>query len=191
MNIPLFDHVSGLLELEMPERETMDQYLDAILPKVRPFSEDVREKAYFVDIRWKEIREGDQFHESVLHIFRPDGGEYMLSVDGNIQKGVWRQLANYNTFILEMGGKSELFDLVFLNGLFMILKKHGDQVRKGNRKYFMLANEQIANGPNGALEWRDLMEILFNLYRENNSPWRIVIAILLILGAFMMYSLWK
>lgn len=190
MNIPLLDNASGLFKLDLPEKETMDQYLDFILPKVRQYSEDVRERPYFEDVRWKEVREGDTFHESVLHILRP-GGEYLLTVDGNIQKGGWKQLGDYNTIILEIGAKSELFDLVFLNGVFLILKKHGDQVRKGNRKYFVLANEQVTWGPNGPLEWRDLMELLYNTYRENNNPFTMIVAVILILGAILIYSLWK
>ena len=74
MNIPLLDNASGLFSLDLPERETMDQYLDFILPKVRQYSEDVRERPYFEDVRWKEVREGDTFHESVLHILRQEYG---------------------------------------------------------------------------------------------------------------------
>lgn len=189
MDFPVFDSVFKVFNLELPRQETMDEYLDFIVPKIHPYSEDIHEGEYLEDIRWKEVREGDQFHESVLHIFRP-GGEYLLTVDGNIMKGGWKQLADYNSIILEIGGKSELFDNAFLNGRFFILQKHGDQVRKGQRKYFFLANESVTVGPNGPLEWREVVEALFNVYRENNSPFTLIIAVVLLLVAGMLYLSW-
>jgi hypothetical protein len=147
---------------------SFDQHLDFILSKVAPHSEDLREVGFWQGKRWREIREDEGFHENLLHIFN-SGGEYLLSLDGNIVKGSWRQLNDNNSIILEMGGRSELFDLCFLNNDFLVLSKHGDQARKGQRKYFMFAHERIVRGdPN----WRSLMERMFNIWRENSlSIW--------------------
>ncbi len=189
MNIPFLDALTkGFdMEIEMPKRDSLDQYLDAVLPKIRMHSEDLREKTYFQDIRWKEVRDDEKFMEAVLHIFR-DGGEYMLVIDGNIVKGSWKQLGGNNTLILEIAGRNELFDLVFLNGVFFVLKKHGDQERKGFRKYHMFVNERASMAPGGRpLEWREMMERLFNIHRENNSPMSIILAAIVLVIAVVLY----
>ncbi len=170
MELKLLERFNREMELNLPERDNMDDYLDTILPKIRPWGEDLYEGNNYLYKRWLEIRDDEAFHESVLHIFN-DGGEYMLSIDGNIQKGVWRFLPESNTFILEYLGRSELFDLAFLNSDFFILRKHGDQHRKGQKKYFVLGRENAIYG----LTWREIMEVLFNIYRGNTSfLWQII-----------------
>ncbi|MBU6339980.1 MAG: hypothetical protein KGS48_00675 [Bacteroidetes bacterium] len=157
---------------ELPEvLGSLDDHLDFILPKVEPFGEDLGETKFWHQKRWKEIRDEDGFHEAILHIFNP-GSEYLLSLDGNILKGTYRQLGGDNTLIIEISGKSELFDLCFLNSDFMILAKHGDQGRKGLRRYFCLAHEPVTMSKKGELDWRNLMERMYNVYRENSlSLW--------------------
>lgn len=155
----------------------LDSHLDFILPKVVPHGEDLREIKFWQNRRWREVRDEEGFHEAILHIFM-NGGEYMLVLDGNIIKGTWKQLGAYNTLILEVSGKSEMFDLRFLNGEFLVLAKHGDQARKGNRKYFLLVNE-----PLGRLDYRNLMERMFNIWRDDSSSlWMWVLFILLLMA---------
>ena len=114
----------------------IDEHLDFIVPKVIPFGEDLAEDKFWVGKRWVEVRDDEGFHESILHLFN-EGGEYMLSLDGNIVRGTWKKLGQYNTLILELSGRSELFDLRFLSADFMVLTKHGDQARKGLRTLFL------------------------------------------------------
>lgn len=155
---------------------SLDAHIDFLLPKIRPHSEDLSETKYWHSRRWSEVRDDEGFHENLLHIFMP-GGEYMLVLDGNIIKGSWKQLGSYNTLILEISGKSELFDLKFMNAEYLILSKHGDQARKGNRKYFLLVHEPLIQ-----LDWRNLMERLAKTWQENNSNvWMWILLILLIL----------
>ncbi len=182
------ESVTRSLSLELPVQDTMDEYLDLIIPLVMPWGEDLDEEEYYLDTRWLEVRDDDTFHESVLHIFREEG-EYLHSIDGNIHKGNWRKLDNSNTFIVEQTAgntvvKSELYDLAFLNKDFFILKKHGDQQRKGFSKYFVMGRESYIKN----LEWRDVMEMLFNRYR-NNSRWIIFVTIIvLIVVIFVFFS---
>lgn len=158
----------------------MDQHLDFILPKVQPYGEDLGEGQYWLGKRWKELRDDEGFHEAILHIFNP-GGEYLLSLDGNIVKGAWRQLGGYNTLIIEMSGRSELFDLRFLHNDFMVLTKHGDQLRKGLRRYFCLVHEPSSRGSSGDLDWRNVMEKMYNIWRENSlSIWAWIVFIFLV-----------
>lgn len=179
--------ISRALSPDLPkDLGDMDAHLDFILPKVIPFGEDLRETQFWLDKRWKEVRDEEGFHEAILHIFSPNG-EYLLSLDGNLMKGGWRQLGNENALIVEMGGRSELFDLRFLNNEFMILTKHGDQARKGMRRFFVLVHEPAARSRKGDLDWRNLMEKLFNVWRENSlSIWAWIFFLLLV--ALIIYA---
>lgn len=177
----LFNDISRAFSPELPrDLGTMDQHLDFILPKVIPYGEDLREEQFWLSKRWKEVRDDEGFHEAILHIFNP-GGEYLLSLDGNLIKGTWRKLGQENSLIVEVAGRSELFDLRFLNSDFIVLTKHGDQARKGQRKYFCLIHERASRGPKGELDWRNIMEKLFNVWRDNSLSlwaWLIFIALL-------------
>lgn len=188
MENKLTENISRTFELPLPDAATMDQQLDQIIPRVRPWGEDLYEQQYYLETRWLEIRDDDEFHESVLNIFR-DEGEYMISIDGNITQGIWKILSKSNTFIIEkMVGDavitSELYDLAFLNKDFFILRKHGDQKRKGGKKYFVLANERSVRG----LEWRDVMELLYNQYRNNSTYMVSLIALVVLVLATLAYS---
>ena len=175
--VRIFNDISRAFSPDLPrDLGTMDQHLDFILPKVIPYGEDLREEQYWIGKRWKEVRDDEGFHEAILHIFNT-GGEYLLSLDGNLVKGSWRKLGTYNTLIIEIAGRSELFDLRFLNADFLVLTKHGDQGRKGQRRFFCLIHERSA----GELDWRNVMEKMFNVWRENSLSlwaWVVFIAIL-------------
>ena len=102
----------------------------------------------------------------------------MMVVDGNIFKGGWKQLNDSNSLIIEISGRSELFELRYLNNDVLILSKHGDQARKGLRRYFMLVREGSVRGE---IDWRNIMEGMFNIWRENSlSLWAWFIFILII-----------
>ena len=168
----LYRDISHALSPDLPkDLGDMDAHLDFILKKVVPYGEDLREEKFWLSKRWKEVRDDEGFHEAILHIFNA-GGEYLLSLDGNVVKGSWKRLNQDNTLILEIAGKSELFDLRFLNPQFMILTKHGDQGRKGLRRYFCLMHEPATRAGGKELDWRNIMEKLFNIWRENSlSLW--------------------
>ncbi len=184
MESKIWDKISGTFELDLPSDLTsLEQYIEFIIPRVQSWSEDLWEENFYINKRWKEIRDTDTYHEVVLHMFM-QGGDYMVAIDGDITKGTWKYLKETNTFIVDYGGKSSLFDLIFLNGDFFILSKHGDQMRKGKQKYYVYGNEKTT----GKLEWRNSMEKLYSLYRENSkfSIWLFAIIILIIF--FIFYS---
>jgi hypothetical protein len=159
---------------------TFDEHLDFIIPKVMAYGEDLSETNFWLAKRWREVRDDEAFHEVFLHIFNP-GGEYLMVVDGNIFKGAWKQLNDTNSLIIEISGRSELFELRYLNNDFFIIGKHGDQARKGARRYFMMVREGVARGPHGDLDWRNAMEAMFNVWRENSlSLWSWFIFIVII-----------
>ena len=168
----IFREISKAFSPDLPkDLGDMDEHLDFILPKVVPYGEDLRETNFWWGKRWKEVRQEEGFHEAILHIFH-EGGEYMLSSDGNLMKGNWRQLSDYNSLVVEIGVKIELFDVRFMNNDFLILTKHGDQGRKGLRRYFVLVHEPASKHHGRDLDWRNIMEKLYNVWRENSlSVW--------------------
>ncbi len=214
MDNPL-QNIDQTFELNLPEKQSLDAYLDEMLPSIRHLSEDLREtKFYAVEggKPWMEIQDDPGFQESVLHFFN-EGGEYLKSVDGNVSRGRWRLLDQTNKIIIEQGGKgggqsgsqsggrggggqhggkggggspskSELYELAFLNAQFFILKKHGDQARKGRRKYFFMGYEGTVRG----LGWLDCVELLFNEYRNQWTTFNtiVVAAIVIIVIIFFL-----
>jgi hypothetical protein len=79
----------------------------------------------------------------------------------------------------------EMFDLRFLNYEFLILTKHGDQARKGARRYFVLTHEPGVRH----LDWRNHMERLFNIWRENSLSLWAWFAFILAIGLIIYMSL--
>ena len=173
--MPDQDDLEREFEVEMPEPETLDGHLDDVLPMLRGIGEDLSEDKH-QGIRWLEIREELNFHEAVLHIFQ-DGGEYLKSTDGNISTGIWSTLDHKNTLILDIGMQHELFDLQYLDDDFMILKKHGNQARRGKRKYVLFVREAVARN----LEWREIVELLHNKYDATNNTIYYVMVVIVIL----------
>jgi len=183
MNNPL-ENIEETFEINLPVRESLDDYLDTILPSIRPLGEDLREQKFYVmpgGKPWLEIRDDAGFQEMVLHFFN-EGGEYLQSVDGNVSKGKWRLLDGTNKIIIEQGGsdrnpgRSELFELAFLNAKFFILKKHGNQVKKG-KKYFFMGFEPFVRG----LKWKDCVDLLFNEYRSQWGSFQYILILAIVI----------
>ena len=93
-------------------------------------------------------------------------------------------MSDSNTFIVDYGGKSQLFDLVFLNNDFFILKKHGDQLRRGRDMYYVYGNERSV----GRLDWRNAMEELYNIYRKNSKFTIYIVLFIVIVGGVLFFT---
>lgn len=194
MDNPLQD-IDKTFELDLPEQESLDAYLDQMLPNIRHLSEDLRESNFYVlegGKPWLEIRDDPGFQETVVHFFN-DGGEYLQSVDGNVSRGRWRLLDQTNKIIIEQGGssggkggepnRSEMYELAFLNAQFFILKKHGDQSRKGKKKYFFMGYEGTVRG----LKWLDCVELLFNEYRNQWSNFNTIVVVAVVILVILFF----
>ncbi len=180
MKVNLLDQFSSQFEVELPFRDSLDDYLDEALPLVAQWGEDLQEQEYYIDRPWMEVRDQDNFHQAVLYYFK-EGGELIVSVDGNISKGGWRILdEGHNKMMIDHKG-AELYELAFLSDTFFILRKHGNQQRYGKRKYFVLGYEPAVGG----LEWRDYVEYLFNTYRANNNSYLLIALFIIIVAAII------
>ena len=177
MDNKIVDTVSRSFEVELPQANTLDQYLDFIIPQIYQWGEDLGETKHYVapgGKPWLEFRDSENFHEAVLHFFN-EGGEYLQVVNGNISKGRWKLLGDTNKLIIEQGNRSELFILGFLSETFFILKKHG----RGT--YLVMGYEPRVAG----LEWRDYVESLFNTYRENESNTKTTLIVIIVIVAII------
>ena len=189
------------LNLELPQQESLDDYLDYILPKVGYMGEDLSEQDFYVETPWLEIRDDDNFHEKILHIFKKDtlairskseddGPDYLCFVNGNGYKGKWTYLPKGNMLVMKgtavtAGGQQynmdALYRLAFMNDDFFILKKHGNRM-PGEKKYFVMGREGVVGG----MEWRDTMEYLFDLYRKN-AVYILLVSVIVFVGVLVLY----
>lgn len=192
---PITELIFRAIRTELPHRESMDEYLDYILPYVRRFTEHLHEQEFYLEKRWMEVRDEDNFHEVVLHIFKPEqnpveikvkdedqGSPYLLSVNGNIIKGTWSFLKSGGLIVKHLQ-RYELYDLAFLSDDFFILRKHGDQA--GRRKYLFLGNDRLVKN----LDWRECMELLYDIYRYNLSFLFMFLLVVLLVGSVLIVSL--
>ncbi len=181
MENKFLDKIADTFNTELPPAESMDEYLDKIIPVIRQWSEDLREENFYVGNHWIEIRDDESFHELVLHIFNAEN-EYLKSVDGALTVRTWRHQAN-KLFIGmdEDQEEGEVYELAFMDPEFFILKKHSNP-KSLERRYFVLVKESIAR----KLEWREALELLFNKYKNNNSfYWTMAVIVLLIIAIFL------
>lgn len=166
-----------------PEHTAMDESLRDILKVVRPLSEDLREQEFYLDRPWLEFRDDEAFHDAILHFFNEEG-EYLRSVNGDVEEGSWRYLPSSNKLMISLGD-TELYDLAFLDSDFFILSKHGDNKKLKRAEYLVLVNERVGS----RLVWREVLELLFNKYRNNsNSLITITLIILLLIAIIVLLS---
>lgn len=182
MESKLLDQIGQTFRKDLPSADALDGYLDAILPKARPWSEDLSEKKY-LGKPWLEKRDEDDFHQVVLHFFNNDD-EYIKSVNGDIAVGKWRFLEKTNKLIIFPDGDDdgELYDLAFQDNEFFVLAKHGDQKKLGHRKYFFMVIESRGK----KLEWREAVELLFKKTQSNVSFYILILIIIVLLLAIFL-----
>lgn len=177
-----WDWSSQILELEVPTADTLEGNFEAIFKYIKGENQGLDSKAY-EDVRYVEMRDDDDYHEAVLHIFKPSG-EYIIILNGNISRGKWYLLNG--GFVINYGGREEFYQLILLNSVLFVLKKHGSPPPGAKRKYLMFGKEAVVVGK----EWRDIMNALFNPYRTNYDFsgglfWLILVIVLLLLMIFI------
>jgi hypothetical protein len=72
----------------------------------------------------------------------------------------------------------------------MVMSKHGDQARKGLPRFFVLAHEPATRYKGRDLDWRNMMEKLFNVWRENSLSIWAWLFFLIVIGALVYTSLY-
>ena len=120
----IWENIVNTLNGELPEFETLDEGIDFTMQYLAPYSKGLEED-YFLNTRWLEVRDDINFKENILHIFKKDG-TYLRILNGDIIKGKWED--GIGGLIVEYADRNELYESVFLNDDFFILKKHGETV---------------------------------------------------------------
>ena len=181
MENKFLESVARSLNVELPYRENLGEYLDLILPEIQNWGEDISERSFYSSRGgkpWMEVRDDDNFNSKILHFFN-DQGEYLRVTNGDVNRGKWRYMADTNKFMIEIGGgggksggggANELYDLAYLDANFFILKK------SGRNRYFVMGREGLVSG----LEWRDYVELLFNNYRNRAKNYQLAVGVILV-----------
>ncbi len=165
----------------LPYKNTLDEYLDILLPELNSWGEDLSEQHHFVGKNWMEVRDDESFRDVVLHVFN-EGGEYWKVVNGDINRGSWQLREGNNQIVINM----ELYKLGFLGGDFFVLIKHGNHIRRAERKYFVMGSEKIA----AKLTWREYIELMSTSYKNSSNVVIIIAAIILvIIAVFVIFSI--
>ncbi len=198
MNIPYIEFLfRPLLRSELSDHDTLDEYIDDILPKIAPYSEDLYEEEYYTEKLWREVNDRDEALDVIVHIFKKkdspheikeksdaEGPNYLKSVDGNIMQGQWGIVGANVT--LRTSANYELFEKAFINDDFFILKKHGDKHKDGSRQYLVMGKESVVKD----LEWRDVVELLYDIYRYRNQFITVILVAAIIVFVVLMLSLY-
>lgn len=174
-------NVFGSINPPLPQFKTLDEGIDYVLDYVGIYSEELSNSDMFIGTRWTEIRDNVHFHEALIHVFKNDG-VYHRILDGDISTGSWG--LDLGGFILKFGGH-ELYELVFLNENFFILKKHGKRSGKQQQGYLVFVKESVAK----RREWTEVLEILYKLYQTDGNYLLIIFLVLSLIGLVMFFSL--
>jgi len=168
---------------DLPKFDNLDQGIDFLMGYLGRFSEDLWEQEFYTNKRWMEVRDDMNFQEAILHVYE-EGGTYLRILDGDISTGSWEY--TLGGLVIKFAGRHELYERVFLNEKFFILKKHGDHTSKGNRsKYFFVAAESLAR----RMEWTDLLVVMYEIYKANTNYMTIVMVFFVIIAVILFLSI--
>lgn len=168
---------------DLPKFSNLAEGISFLMHYLRPYSEGLSDYEFYLKRRWMEVRDDVEFQEAVLHVFK-EGGEYLHIIDGDVSSGKWEH--DLRGIILQFAGEHELFELVFLNEKFFILKKHGNHDSKGYKSpYLFLASENLAR----SAEWPELLAIMYEYYKDNSNYKAIVFVVLLLLILIILLSI--
>lgn len=177
-----FSKIIGSMDTELPKFTSLDEGLDYVLKYVRIFSEDLHEKEFYQNKRWREVRDDPAFQENLLHVFQ-EPNKYLRILDGDIAEGTWE--LSLNGLVMKFAGRSELYERAFINDDFMVLRKHGDQTSKGLRKYLYLVREPLVP----LREWTDMLELMYDIYKGNTNYMVFVILFFILIAVIVFFSI--
>jgi hypothetical protein len=171
----ILDDIAALFNVDLPEFAKLDEYLDYIIPHIRPWGEDLSEKQYFLNKPWVHVRDDMMSQEAVTYIFR-ESGECTIIINGNMSAKSWKPFDGGNRFTWD----KELYELAYLNSDFFIIKKHG----KHSPKYFMMVRESLSR-----MDWRDLMDYMYTRYRKSQEVYMIGLVAAVVMAVLILFSL--
>lgn len=174
-------NIFGSINPPLPQFKTLDEGIDYVLDYVGIYSEELSDSNLFIGTRWTEIRDNVHFHEALIHVFKSEGAYHRI-LDGDISTGSWA--LDLGGLTLKFGGH-ELYELVFLNEDFFILKKHGKRSGKQQQGYLVFVKESIAK----RREWTEILESLYKLYQTDGNYLLIIFLVVALISVVMFFSL--
>lgn len=180
MQSRLLDRIAKPFNVEMPEHQTLDDLLDNILPQIRQHSEDLNEQRFYLGKHWIDVRDDEDFHDIIMHIFN-DEGEHVNVKDGEMECGGWRLMGGNKIMFGDSTCEGVVYNLAFLDDDFFVLHRHGN-TRKFEHKYLFLVREPIAT----RMVWHEAVEYLYDKYRNSNSFFVTVAIIMMLIVAIIM-----
>lgn len=179
----IFSNLFSSSNDDLPEFDDLEEGIVFLMRYLRPYSEGLSDYDFYLNRRWREVRDDINFQEAVLHVFK-EQGEYLHIIDGDVAGGNWEH--DLRGIILQFAGEHELFELVFLNENFFILKKHGNHDSKGYKSpYLFLASENLAR----RAEWPELLAIMYEYYKDNSNYKAIVFGVLILIIVIALLSI--
>ena len=154
---------------------SLDEYMEYLIPKIRYFGEDLSEEHFYRRQRWLQLQ--DNSSDVILHMFEPvlepakfGGGTYYIIKNGDVKQSTWAYMKG-NKMIL---GGNQLYDLGFLNPYVFVLRKHGDNLPLNQNKFIVLVGESSTRGiilkalGTRQVNKETLAELLYHYYAFNN-----------------------
>lgn len=182
----LLDKIAEPFNINLPEKETMEQTIDAYLPAVKKFSEkdltDENSPLYKVD--WIKMSDKPGMTTISMHTFIRASNEIRIANDGVMDGLVFRVLNSKRVIIGQsMHRDAFLYELAFLDNDFFILKQHGNEANFRKGKYLFFCREGIGD----KLTWNQALEKMVDRYRNNEFPWVLIAVIAAIVLGVLVY----
>lgn len=182
----LLDKIAEPFNINLPEKETMEQTIDEYLPAVKRFSEsdldDENSPLYNRD--WIKMSDKPGMTTISMHTFIRGSNEIRIANDGVMDGLVFRVLTSKRIIIGQsMHRDAKLYELAFLDNDFFILKQHGNEANFRGGKYLFYCREGIGD----KLTWNQALEKMVDRYRNNEFPWVLIAVIAAIVLGVLVY----
>lgn len=131
-------------QIDLTPGKSLDDQIASILEKHESVFEFPQLEKLLPSKRWLEIHP-EMDNTKILHLFE-ENGDYLVSHNGNISKGLWKASFQSEVIILDITDKegytkSELYEMAYADENYIFLMKHGIQTRFDQRKYLALGEE--------------------------------------------------
>jgi hypothetical protein len=116
----------------------MENYIKNIIPNIKQYGMMLSQKEYFINKTWLLINDSTDL---VQYTFKKNS-EFILSINGDVQKGKWELLSSTKILLESPGGGVQLENLFFNKDIIVLLKPSLIE------ELFVLINEEVIKDKN-------------------------------------------